>query len=137
MTPNRLTIGAAAVALVAVVGWAVWPGDDRKTTADGKTDPAVQAFSAAAMAGETLFAQKCAACHGRYAAGSAQGPPLVHKIYEPNHHADISFLLAVRRGVRAHHWRFGNMAPVPGVSDADVMKITSYVRALQRAKGIF
>ena len=49
----------------------------------------------------------------------------------------MSFLLAVRRGVRAHHWRFGNMAPVPGLSDTEVKEVIRYVRALQRAKGIF
>ena len=73
-------------------------------------------------------------CHGRHATGSDQGPPLVHRIYEPNHHADIAFRLAVRNGVRAHHWPFGNMAPVEGVSDEDAIKITRYVRELQKAQ---
>lgn len=83
-----------------------------------------------------MFNQRCAVCHGQNATGSTQGPPLVHRIYEPGHHSDMSFLLAVRRGVRAHHWRFGNMAPVPGLSEADVREVVRYVRALQRAKGI-
>ena len=29
------------------------------------------------------------------------------------------------------------MAPVPGLSEADVREIVRYVRALQRAKGIY
>ncbi len=64
----------------------------------------------------------------------ASAPPLVHKIYEPGHHADGAFLLAVSRGVRAHHWPFGDMPPVDGVSQEDVQKIVAYVRALQRGK---
>jgi len=63
-------------------------------------------------------------------------PPLVHKIYEPNHHGDMAFLMAARNGVRAHHWKFGNMPPVEGITDAEVITIVAYVRALQRANGI-
>jgi len=39
--------------------------------------------------------------------------------------------------VRAHHWNFGNMPPAEGVSDEDVIKITRYVRELQKANGIY
>ncbi len=128
---------AAAVAVVAVVAWTMWPRDDGRTRPGGETAPTVSVASTAGMQGEALFNQRCAVCHGRHAAGSPQGPPLVHRYYEPGHHSDMAFLLAVKRGVRAHHWRFGNMPPVPGLSDNDVMAIVGYVRALQRAKGIF
>jgi len=94
------------------------------------------ALPAAAPAGAALFAQHCAACHGPAAAGSVQGPPLVHRIYEPGHHDDASFYRAVAQGVRAHHWKFGDMAPVPAVSRADAARIVAYVRGLQRAAGI-
>ena len=53
------------------------------------------------------------------------------------HHGDAAFLLAVRNGVRAHHWRFGDMPPQPGLTGAEVAAITAYVRELQRANGIF
>jgi len=86
--------------------------------------------------GAALFAMNCAACHGSDAAGSDKGPPLVHKIYEPSHHNDGSFYRAVHQGVRRHHWSFGDMPPVPGVSDAEVGQIIAYVRDLQRAAGI-
>lgn len=132
-----MLIGLAVAVVVGVTTWSMWPRDHHKTAAGGSADRPVSASSAAGMPGEALFNQKCAVCHGRHAAGSPQGPPLVHRYYEPSHHSDMSFLLAVRRGVRAHHWRFGNMAPVPGLSDAQVMDIVRYVRALQRAKGIF
>ena len=134
----KLVIGVAAAAVVvAVAAWALWPGDGGRTRSGGEPPSTVSASSTAGMPGEALFNQKCAVCHGRQAAGSPQGPPLVHRYYEPGHHSDMSFLLAVRRGVRAHHWRFGNMAPVPGLSDTEVKEVIRYVRALQRAKGIF
>jgi len=75
-------------------------------------------------------------CHGDRATGTDNGPPLVHGVYEPGHHADAAFQLAVTRGVRAHHWRFGDMAPVEGVSPAEVDRITGFVRWLQRQAGI-
>ena len=86
--------------------------------------------------GERLFNDNCARCHGTRAAGTDAGPPLVHVVYEPNHHADIAFQRAVALGVPAHHWRFGNMPPVPGVDEAAVERITAYVRWLQRKAGI-
>ena len=86
--------------------------------------------------GERLFTDNCARCHGRLAAGTEAGPPLVDAVYEPNHHADIAFQRAVALGVPAHHWRFGNMPPVPGVDEAAVERITAYVRWLQREAGI-
>ncbi len=97
---------------------------------------AVPVLSADAKQGGAQFERFCAACHGKNASGSDQGPPLVHKIYEPGHHADQSFILAAKTGVRAHHWRFGNMPPVPGVTEQQIILITRYVRELQRANGI-
>ena len=80
---------------------------------------------------------KCAACHGVNAAGKdGVAPPLVHKIYEPSHHGDESFQRAAALGVRAHHWPFGNMPAVEGVTRGDVKMITAYIRELQRANGI-
>jgi mono/diheme cytochrome c family protein len=86
--------------------------------------------------GETKFNSSCAACHGKEAAGTDHGPPLVHKIYEPNHHGDPAFQRAVANGVRAHHWEFGNMPKIEGVTPEDVDQIVKYVRWLQRQAGI-
>ncbi|MDE0005562.1 MAG: c-type cytochrome [Rhodospirillaceae bacterium] len=95
------------------------------------------ALSDAALAGEVLFNANCSLCHGANAAGTHQGPPLIHKIYEPGHHSDFSFRNAVRRGVRQHHWQFGDMAPVAGISSEEVDQIICYIREMQRANGIF
>ena len=93
-------------------------------------------LSAEAAAGQTAFAQHCAACHGEVGDGSDNGPPLIHRVYRPGHHADFAFLRALRYGSRAHHWRFGNMPPMPEVSDDEAAAIISFVRAVQRANGI-
>ena len=81
--------------------------------------------------GERLFGSYCAACHGQKAAGTGRGPSFLSPIYRPDHHGDESFLLAGRNGVRAHHWRFGDMPPVQGASDEELRKIVAYVRWLQ------
>ena len=86
--------------------------------------------------GKPLFEKNCASCHGVNLAGTDQGPPLVHRVYEPSHHGDIAFQLAARNGTRAHHWKFGDMPPVPGVTPDDVAHITAYVRMHQRRAGI-
>ena len=87
--------------------------------------------------GERTFNENCAVCHGKNGAGNeGAGPPLVHIIYEPSHHGDMSFQLAVKNGVRAHHWPFGNMPPIPDVLEGEVANIIAYIRALQRVNGI-
>ncbi|MBT8435208.1 MAG: c-type cytochrome [Gammaproteobacteria bacterium] len=86
--------------------------------------------------GAELFRQNCSSCHGRAGSGSNTGPPLVHETYNPSHHADLAFHLAVKNGVRRHHWRFGDMPPQPQVSPEAVADIVAYVRELQRRAGI-
>jgi len=86
--------------------------------------------------GETTFNANCSACHGNQAAGTDHGPPLVHKVYEPNHHGDPAFQRAAAEGVKAHHWEFGNMPKITTVTPADVDQIVKYVRWLQRQAGI-
>lgn len=98
----------------------------------------VPALSAEEQKGEVAYRTYCTRCHGEDGAGQdGVAPPLVHPIYEPNHHGDQAFLLAAMNGARAHHWPFGDMPPVEGVKPADVADIVTYVRALQRANGIY
>jgi mono/diheme cytochrome c family protein len=86
--------------------------------------------------GETLFTNNCAACHGEQTMGTAAGPPLIHQIYEPGHHSDGSFQRAVAEGVEPHHWNFGPMPAMPGLTEDQVADIIAYVRDLQRDAGI-
>lgn len=87
--------------------------------------------------GEQAFNDNCAKCHGEYAAGQGGvAPPLIHKIYEPSHHGDAAIVRAAKAGARQHHWPFGDMPPVEGITDAEIAVIIEYVRAVQRANGI-
>ena len=87
--------------------------------------------------GEQLFDRHCAPCHGTKAGGTDKGPPLAHQVYEPSHHSDQAFYLAVRNGVAAHHWRFGNMPAQPQVSESELAAIVAYVRWIQRETGVY
>lgn len=87
--------------------------------------------------GDDKFHSFCAPCHGPQGVGTDHGPPLVHKIYEPSHHADMAFQRAAAQGVRAHHWKFGNMPKIDGVTSEDVTEIIGYIRWLQKQAGIF
>jgi mono/diheme cytochrome c family protein len=86
--------------------------------------------------GKKLYAANCASCHGADLKGSDKGPPMLHKVYESSHHGDAAFQLAAKSGVRAHHWQFGDMKPVPAVTPDDVAHITAHIRAEQRKVGI-
>jgi mono/diheme cytochrome c family protein len=130
----RWAILAGLVALFVSVGYlgeSVWNGIPAKPRV-----VAVPDLSEDARAGGDVFDRRCSTCHGRNAAGSVTGPPLVHRIYRPAHHADIAFALAIQRGVRSHHWQFGDMPSQPGLSAREVEMLVRYVRELQRANGI-
>ncbi|WP_306030277.1 cytochrome c [Stappia sp. MMSF_3263] len=139
---HRLPLVAGAALLLAAAGGfsLLVGGDDTEKTAAGApmARVAVPELAGVAARGRDLFDGACAVCHGENAAGRAGiAPPLVHVIYEPAHHADGAFLLAIARGVRQHHWSFGDMPAVPDVTQQDVAAIIAYVRALQRANGIY
>lgn len=87
--------------------------------------------------GRQAFDANCATCHGAGALGTNSGPPLVHPHYHPGHHDDNSIRRAVRNGVPSHHWFFGDMPPIVGVSDEELEQIIRYIRALQRESGIY
>jgi mono/diheme cytochrome c family protein len=87
--------------------------------------------------GETLFNTHCASCHGVGGRGTAKGPSFLDKIYAPDHHADVAFYRAPDLGVRAHHWQFGDMPKIPGVSRQDLDQIIPYIRWLQKDAKIF
>jgi mono/diheme cytochrome c family protein len=104
------------------------------TGSDGEGEPVSTPFTG--TDGAVLYSQACAGCHGADLGGTDQGPPFLDAIYRSGHHADAAFLLAVRRGARSHHWNFGNMPPVEGLTDGQVVAIVEFVREQQRAAGI-
>ena len=127
-----------AVALGAAGYLSLGDGGDTGDTGPPIVSVTVPAtLSARAQLGRKTYQANCASCHGSNAAGQdGVAPPLVHIIYEPGHHGDESFQRAVARGVRAHHWHFGDMPPVDGLTRRDVASVVAYVRELQRANGI-
>ena len=142
----KSTIVIAAVLVASGVGYALWPVVPQTAMTENAISmqggllanvilPAT--LSQNAQSGKRGFEAKCAACHGVNAAGQdGVAPPLVHKVYEPSHHGDESFQRAASLGVRAHHWPFGNMPAVEGLTRGDVKMIIAYIRELQRANGI-
>ncbi|MEO9874823.1 MAG: cytochrome c [Anderseniella sp.] len=139
---RTLILAIAVFALIALsLGYRAY--QPPKTAQTGETgnpivSVSVPVLNAAAREGEGMFNAKCATCHGKNAAGQeGVAPPLVHVIYEPNHHADLSFRRAIQSGVRQHHWPFGDMPPVADVTSDEAQKIIGYVRSLQKANGIF
>ena len=122
-----VAFGALALALTAACGGG---GDSSGATAGN--EPA-EVFER----GAAIFTAQCAICHGGVGEGTQTGPPLVHAIYNPNHHPDFAFHNAVNNGVPQHHWVFGDMAPRPGLDEGDVDNIICYIRQLQVNEGIY
>ena len=87
--------------------------------------------------GQLLYEKYCGNCHGLDLAGSDEGPPLVHAFYKPSHHGDKSFYQAALKGVRQHHWDFGDMKPVAGITPKKMDRIVPYVRYYQKQKKLF
>lgn len=144
---NKTLILAALAAVVAVGTYYMTQMAGGPGTSTGEEAPTQGAamvevalpgdLSQQAQMGRQAFEAVCADCHGKNGAGKmGSGPPLIHKIYEPSHHGDMAFQMAVQNGVRAHHWKFGNMPPQEGLTKADVNAIVAYVREVQRVNGI-
>lgn len=114
-----------------IVAGVVFGGGSLNEGAATDRDPA------AIAEGEALFTANCAACHGADLNGTATGPPFLNAIYAPNHHGAAAFQQAVAVGVQPHHWDFGPMPPVEGLTAEDVDKIVEFVRSRQEAEGIF
>jgi mono/diheme cytochrome c family protein len=86
--------------------------------------------------GKNLFEASCSECHGKWGKGADKGPPLMHRFYIASHHGDAAFYQAALTGTRAHHWNFGDMPAVAGMTREKMGKIIPYVRWLQQKNGI-
>ena len=129
---STITLLLALPVIAAAVAWQLgWLGG--RSAVDSVRVPEL---SRVAVAGQKAFNENCASCHGARGSGTDVGPPLIHDFYNPGHHGSDAFQAAVQRGVRQHHWRFGNMPAQPQVSNSQLVAIIRYVRELQRANGI-
>ncbi len=142
MNKSRKIGGGAVLIVVLAAVWWLNASSDRTAEEDNASIISEQKsiiipdFTQSALAGEIAFNGSCAVCHGTNAVGTEQGPPLIHKFYGPRRHADYAFVIAAKSGVRAHHWRFGNMPPVEGITDDKIQLIITYIREIQAANGI-
>jgi len=152
---NKKLIGLLSLGAVAVIGglafvwWGTAPTDSSApfvSAMHGAADAAapkpvdeviIPELSPVALRGKQIFEASCSACHGVNAAGTDQGPPLIHNLYRPGHHGDNAFTAAAASGVMAHHWGFGNMPPIPGgVPETQMRWIVKYIREMQEANGV-
>lgn len=117
----RWALAVAAVTLVALAAAAC--GGDAE-------EPSPEAADGAA-----LYEQSCASCHGSDLRGTDRGPSHLSQVYAPDHHSDASFRAAITHGSQAHHWNFGDMPPIPGLSGTEIDAIISYVRDQQDTHG--
>ena len=141
----RVIVGAATAVGLGITSY-FWVGAQAETTPAESGDEETTAIvtitvpdtlSPNAEIGKIAYQAKCSACHAENGVGQIDvAPPLVHIIYEPSHHGDESFQRAVALGVRGHHWPFGDMPPVEGLTRGDVAMIIAYIRELQVANGI-
>lgn len=120
---RRLLLPVTLIALSAVLAAAC--GDDSEPAATPTSD----------LDGAGLYAANCASCHGADLQGTSQGPSHLSIVYEPNHHGDGAFRAAIRNGAPQHHWDFGDMPPVEGLTDDEVGAIISFIRAEQEERG--
>lgn len=87
--------------------------------------------------GQLLYEKYCSSCHGLQLEGTDRGPPLLHPFYKPSHHGDQSFYRAALQGVRQHHWNFGDMPPVSGMTRGKMDRVVPYLRYYQRQKKLY
>lgn len=120
------SIGTVLAAIGLAVGLAACGSDE---AASGV------ASSSSADRGAQVYAQSCASCHGADLRGTDKGPSHLSIVYEPNHHGDDSFRSAITNGAPQHHWNFGDMAPIGGLSDEDVEAVIAFIRAEQNRQG--
>ncbi|MDE0802980.1 MAG: c-type cytochrome [Acidimicrobiales bacterium] len=120
---RRLLLSFTLVALSVLLAAAC--GDDSEPAATPAND----------LDGAALYGANCASCHGADLRGTSQGPSHLSIVYEPNHHGDEAFRSAIRNGAAQHHWDFGDMPPVEGLTDDEVDAIIAFVRAEQEEQG--
>ncbi len=87
--------------------------------------------------GQVLYEKYCSSCHGPALDGTDEGPPLVHPFYKPSHHGDKSVYRAVLQGTKQHHWNFGDMEPVPGMTPKKMDSLLPFIRYYQQQKNLY
>ncbi len=87
---------------------------------DGADDQVDEQDPVLVAMGADLYEASCAACHGSDLRGTDKGPSHLSILYQPGHHGDGAFQIAVLFGSNAHLFLFGRMPRVEGFSDVFV-----------------
>jgi mono/diheme cytochrome c family protein len=122
----RSLVALPAAALLALAAGACGGDEDGSVAAGAGDTPAD---------GAAVYARACASCHGDDLRGTDKGPSHLSQVYEPGHHPDAAFRAAIVNGSPEHHWSFGDMAPVTGLSEAEVDAVIAFIRAQQEEQG--
>ena len=134
---SYIAIGAAMIGMVMFVRTNIAESNSHNANPKPLASVRLPELSDIGALGQVHFQELCSSCHGSNAEGNdGFGPPLIHKIYEPSHHSDYASFIAPFHGVRAHHWPFGNMPPIDGISEEKSAQILTFIREVQRENGI-
>lgn len=118
-------IAVAAAVTAFVIAACSGPDEGESAEADNTVDDI----------GATVYATNCASCHGADLTGTDRGPSQLSIVYEPNHHSDDSYRSAIANGVPQHHWPFGDMPPIEGLTDEEVEAVIDFIRSEQERLG--
>lgn len=121
----RRWAGALVVTAVLVVGCSDSAAPDQ---------PEPEAATAGDL-GAQVYASSCASCHGADLRGTDKGPSQLSIVYEPNHHPDDAYRSAIANGAPQHHWTFGDMPPVEGLTTEEVEAVIDFIRSEQQRQG--
>lgn len=133
MIKNILAL-VGALSTPAVVYLVVGGGEITHGGADGEF--LIPSLSTRAQDGREHFAAHCGACHGAYGEGSDIGPMLVHALYGSSVFPDEEILRSVREGAVARNWPFGDMPPIEGTTDDQMILVIDFIREVQAGNGI-
>ncbi len=98
-------------------------------------ESAVEDPGGASSEGAVVYAAQCASCHGADLRGTDKGPSQLSIVYEPNHHGDDAYRSAIANGAPQHHWGFGNMPAIQGLTAEQVDDVIAYIRSEQERNG--
>jgi mono/diheme cytochrome c family protein len=129
-----IVVGVAAIAVIGIVAMGGSTETVDAEAGGNEFNIPVQDPTLVAEGG-VLYQANCASCHGADLRGTDLGPSHLSVVYQPGHHGDGAFALAAINGVRAHHWRFGDMPPIPALLQEDMDRIIAFVRETQRIEG--
>jgi mono/diheme cytochrome c family protein len=135
--PRRLGIGSGAAVVLLLVAFVVFGNNASvRDPMTGATEFNIPVQPAALVSeGADLYQASCASCHGSDLRGTDLGPSQLSVVYQPGHHPDQAYALAAFNGVSAHHWQFGDMPPISGLSQVDMDRIVAFIREMQRTQG--